>query len=79
MLYTAHKSYDEIVERGVRPATRKQINDLRRIIAECSTSQKKVSVENLVSWGLLKERDGKMLPSVAFRLLAANDFYFAKI
>ncbi|WP_078776090.1 AlbA family DNA-binding domain-containing protein [Fibrobacter intestinalis] len=79
MLYTAHKSYDEIVERGVRPATRKQINDLRRVIAERSTSQKKVSVENLVSWGLLKERDGKMLPSVAFRLLAANDFYFAKI
>jgi len=79
MLYTAHKSYDEIVERGVRPATKKQIDDLRRVIAEHSSNQKRVSVENLVSWGLLKERDGKMLPSVAFRLLAANDFYFAKI
>ena len=79
MLYSAHKSYDEIVERGVFPATRKQINDLRRVIAERSTNQKKVSVENLVSWGLLKERDGKFFPSVAFRLLAANNLYFAKI
>ena len=79
MLYSAHKSYDEIVERGIKPATKKQINELRRIIAERSTSHKKVSVENLVSWGLLKEQDGGLLPSIAFRLLAANDLYFAKI
>ncbi|SHM73201.1 helix-turn-helix domain-containing protein [Fibrobacter sp. UWB7] len=79
MLYSAHKSYDEIVERGVKPATKKQINELRRVIAERSTSHKKVSVENLVSWGLLKEQDGSLLPSIAFRLLAANDLYFAKI
>ncbi len=79
MLYSAHKSYDEIVERGVKPATKKQINELRRVIAERSTNHKKVSVENLVSWGLLKEQDDSLLPSIAFRLLAANDLYFAKI
>lgn len=79
MLYSAHKSYDEIVERGVKPATKKQINELRRVISERSTSHKKISVENLVSWGLLKEHDGRLLPSIAFRLLAANDLYFAKI
>ena len=79
MLYSAHKSYDEIVESGVKPATRKQINGLRRVIAERSANHKKVSVENLVSWGLLKEDDAGLLPSVAFRLLAANDLYFAKI
>ena len=79
MLYRAHKSYDEIVERDVKPATKKQINELRRVIAERSTSHKKVSVENLISWGLLKEQDGSLLPSIAFRLLAANDLYFAKI
>ena len=79
MLYSAHKSYDEIVERGVKPATKKQINELRRVIAERSTSHKKVSVESLISWGLLKEQDGCLLPSIAFRLLAANDLYFAKI
>ena len=79
MLYRAHKSYDEIVERDIKPATKKQINELRRVIAERSTSHKKVSVENLISWGLLKEQDGSLLPSIAFRLLAANDLYFAKI
>lgn len=79
MLYSAHKSYDEIVERGVKPATKKQINELRRVIAERSTSHKKVSVESLISWGLLKEQDGSLLPSIAFRLLAANNLYFAKI
>lgn len=79
MLYSAHKSYDEIVERGVKPATKKQINELRRVIAERSTSHKRVSVESLISWGLLKEHDGSLLPSIAFRLLAANNLYFAKI
>lgn len=62
MLYSAHKSYDEIVESGVKPATRKQINGLRRVIAERSANHKKVSVENLVSWGLLKEDDAGLLP-----------------
>ena len=79
MLYSAHKSYDEIVERGVKPATKKQINELRRVINERSTNSKGVSVENLISWGLLKVHEGSLLPSIAFRLLTANDLHFAKI
>ena len=79
MLYSAHKSYDEIVERGVKPATKKQINELRRVINERSTNSKGVSVENLISWGLLKVHEGILLPSIAFRLLTANDLHFAKI
>ena len=79
MLYSAHKSYDEIVERGVKPATKKQINELRRVINERSTNSKGVSVENLISWRLLKAHEGSLLPSIAFRLLTANDLHFAKV
>ena len=43
MLYSAHKSSDEIVERGVHPASRKQINELRRVIVERTSNKKKVS------------------------------------
>lgn len=79
MLYSTHKSYDEIVERDVKPATKKQINELRRVINERSTNQRRVSVENLISWGLLKVHDGSLFPSIAFRLLTSNDLHFAKI
>ena len=78
-LYSAHKSYDEIIERGVKPATKKQINELRRAINERSTNSKGVSVENLISWRLLKVHEGILLPSIAFRLLTANDLHFAKV
>ena len=38
-----------------------------------------VSLENLISWGLLKEENGKVLPSIAFRLLEIGDIHFAQI
>ncbi len=37
MLYSAHKSYDEIVERGVKPATKKQITNKLRTLLSSST------------------------------------------
>jgi len=41
--------------------------------------EKSVSIENLLSWKLIKEIDNKFYPSVAFRLFADNDLHFAKI
>jgi len=50
----------------------------------CKTEQEKKNVKevtkgNLISWGLLTERDGELFPTNAFLLLTENDFPQAKI
>ena len=50
----------------------------------CKTEQEKKNVKevtkgNLISWGLLTERDGALFPTNAFLLLTENDFPQAKI
>lgn len=50
----------------------------------CKTEQEKKHVKditkgNLISWGLLTERDGELFPTNAFLLLTKNDFPQAKI
>ncbi|MBQ3921750.1 MAG: putative DNA binding domain-containing protein, partial [Spirochaetales bacterium] len=72
-----NKTYDEIVQRGIDEVKQSDIDFL--ISAFSARSKKKVSVENLVSWKLLKEDGDKLYPSVAFRLLANNDLHFARI
>ena len=38
-----------------------------------------VTLENLKSWGLIKDENGKLLPSIAFRLLETSDIHFAQV
>lgn len=79
-LYGSHLTYDEIVEHGVQPATDDEIRGLCESIQEyLGTSQKPVSVKQLVSWGLLEQRAQEHYPSIAFRLLTRADLRFSGI
>ena len=72
-----NRTFDEVVQRGIDEAKQSEIDYL--ISAFSERSKKQVTVQNLVSWKLLKEDGGKLYPSVAFRLLANNDLHFAHI
>ena len=72
-----NKTFDEIVQNGTQEATQKDIDFL--LDAFYSRSKKQVTVQNLVSWKLLAQENGKFYPSVAFRLLTSNDIHFARI
>jgi len=76
-LWGMNKTFDEIVQRGVEEAKQNDIDFL--INAFRTRSKRDVSIQNLVSWKLLKEENGKFYPSVAFRLLTSNDLHFAHI
>ncbi len=76
-LLALNRTFDEVVQRGIDEAKQSEIDYL--ISAFSERSKKQVTVQNLVSWKLLKEDGGKLYPSVAFRLLASNDLHFAHI
>jgi hypothetical protein len=40
---------------------------------------KEITKRNLISWGLLTEREGEIFPTNAFILMTVNDFPQAKI
>lgn len=70
------KSYDKTFENH-EPAHKNSIyklcNDIEKL------SHKSVKTENLIGWGLLRQNGEDFFPSVAYRLLAENDFHFARI
>ena len=76
-LWGMNKTFDEIVQRGVDEANTTEIDFL--INAFKARSKRAVTVQNLVSWKLLKEENDGLYPSVAFRLLTSNDLHFANI
>lgn len=79
-LYGSHLTYDEVVEHGAHPATDSEIRGLCEIIHDyMGLSQKRVSVKQLVSWGLLEQRGTDFFPTMAFRLLARGDVRFSGI
>ena len=79
ILRGTHQSYDELFQH-TEPADRKDIDMLCSVIEKYNGEQdKSVTVENLVSWKLLKTEGGGFIPSIAFRLLAHNDLHFAQI
>ncbi|WP_458449082.1 ATP-binding protein [Fibrobacter sp.] len=71
------KSYDKLFERHA-PASEQAIKNLCKVI-ELYSHKRSVRLENMLGWGLLKEENGKLFPSIAFRLLAENDLHFARI
>ena len=77
ILWGQNKSYDNSFEQH-KMASEKDIKSLCSTLKKYS-GQSKVQIGNLLGWKLLRESDGKFLPSVAFRLLANNDLPFAKI
>ena len=77
MLLGEGKSYDKIFERHA-PANEKYVKALCQVIGKyCQKCP--VKLENMLGWGLLKEENGNLFPSVAYRLLAENDLHFARI
>ena len=71
------KSYDKLFERHA-PASEQAIKNLCKVIEQYS-HKRSVRLENMLGWGLLKEDNGKLSPSIAFSLLAENDLHFARI
>ena len=79
ILFGTHRSYDELITKDAEPASKKDIDHLCKIIRRYNGSERPVTVDNLVSWKLLKKEKGELLPSVGFRLLTRNDLHFARI
>ncbi len=76
VLFGEGKSYDRTFENH-EEANKESILKLCADIEK--HSHKSVKTENLIGWGLLKQDGKKLFPSVAYRLLAENDFHFARI
>lgn len=77
MLLGEGKSYDRLFESHAE-VSEEAIKKLCKAI-EKYNKKNEVSTENLSGWGLIRKEENKYFPSVAFRLLAANDFLSAKI
>ena len=77
VLWGEGKSYDKLFERHA-PANENAVKNLCQVVGKYS-QKRSVKLENMLGWGLLKEENGKLLPSVAYRLLAENDLHFARI
>jgi ATP-dependent DNA helicase RecG len=68
ILRGTHQSYDELFQ-NTEPADRTDINTLCSVISRYNREQtRSVTVENLVSWKLLREEGNGFIPSIAFRL-----------
>lgn len=77
VLWGEGKSYDKLFENH-EPANTDSINKLCADIEKYS-KKSPVKVENLIGWGLLKQEENHLIPSVAYRLLAENDLHSARI
>lgn len=63
-------NYDSYVNQSLAPATNEEIDKLCRDIHELGHTESPVTVNQLISWGVLKEMDGKLMPTVTFCLFA---------
>ncbi len=73
-------SYDQYVNSHEPPATEQEVAQLCHVIGSFNPQHAPVSAEQLVGWGVLQEHEGKLLPSVAFCLLARPlSIHFARI
>ena len=80
MLDGANRTYDEVVESGVEPASEEEIRSLCEAIrARSKDVDHPVGLTQLVGWRLLRREGDALLPSVAFRLFARADLRFAHI
>ena len=77
MLWGEGKSYDKIFENH-EPVTEEAALHLCKSIEKLN-GKNHVTLENLKSWGLIKDENGKLLPSIAFRLLETSDIHFAQV
>lgn len=77
VLWGEGKSYDKLFENH-EPANADSVKKLCADIEKYS-QKSPVKVENLIGWGLLKQEENHLIPSVAYRLLAENDLHFACI
>lgn len=75
ILFGKHQSYDELPFSEM-PVEQARIHSLCKVISEYS--KKKVTKENLKSWGLLLKHNDIIVPSNAFELFTTNTFTFAK-
>lgn len=84
----ANRHFDQTYSIG-HTVSEEQISNLcsdmkRRALKVCESEQEKNTIKeitkrNLISWGLLTEREGELFPTNAFILLTENDFPQAKI
>ena len=77
MLWGERKSYDKIFEKHEAVSEESALHLCHAI--EKYNKKNSVTLANLKSWGLLKEEDGKLFPSIAFRLLETGDIHFAQV
>ena len=70
VLKGGNMNYDSYVNQSLSPATPEEINALCEAITSYGHTKEPVGVQQLINWGVLKEMDGKLMPTVAFCLLA---------
>lgn len=70
VLKGGNMNYDSYVNQSLAPATTDEIDKLCRDISELGRTEAPVTVNQLISWGVLKEMDGKLMPTVTFCLFA---------
>ena len=70
VLKGGNMNYDSYVDRSLAPASTDEINKLCRDITELGHTAAPVTVNQLISWGGLKEVEGKLMPTVTFCLFA---------
>ena len=79
-LLGAGRTYDEIVEHAVHPLSGAEIKNFCDKVKEYRHEDTKpVGVEQLLSWRLIVEAEGKYLPSNAFRILLGKSVHFSRI
>lgn len=88
MFEGANKSFDQAVCLGLE-ITEKDISDLcndlyNTAVNNCYSEEtkheiKKPTKNNLLSWGVIEEKDGKVYPTNSFALLTGNDLIPTKI
>lgn len=80
MLDGANRTYDEVVESGVEPASEEEIKFLSEAIrARSRDADRPIGTAQLVGLRLLRREGEALLPSVAFRLFTRVDLLFARI
>lgn len=70
ILKGGNMNYDSYVNQTLSPATPEEIKTLCEAITSYGQTKEPVGVQQLINWGVLKEMEGKLMPTVAFCLLA---------
>ena len=68
VLKGGNMNYDSYVNQSLAPASPEEIDKLCRDISELARTPSPVTVNQLISWGVLKEMEGKLMPTVTFCL-----------